>query len=147
MEDKLLKYWLIQEMLLQSYRLLFGITQVVLFTGAAIVVSISQRTELFLVILPLSLILLGLGVRITQSRALDVSYFQWLILSAQKEPGFPDNILYEFKQWQRQPRSQKIKVLKEGGILPSASRRVFECWLPGLFLVGWVVMCLIVWVF
>lgn len=147
MKDKLLKYWLIQEMLLQAYRLLFGITQVVLFTGAAIIVSLSQRTEPLLAILPLALILLGLGVRITRARALDVSYFQWLIISAPKEMEGPDNILYEFKQWQRQPRSQKIRMLREGGILPSGSRSVFELWLPALFLAGWVAMGLIVLVY
>lgn len=147
MEDKLLKYWLIQEMLLQGYRLLFGIMQVVLFTGAAILVSISQRTELFLVIMLLALILLGLGVRITQSRALDVSYFQWLILRFNKNGELPDNVLFEFKQWQRQPRSQKIRMLTQGGILPSQSRNVFEFWLPVLFLAGWIVMGMMVWVF
>lgn len=147
MEDKLLKYWLIQEMLLQGYRLLFGITQVVLFTGAAIIVSISQRPEFFLVLMSLALILLGLGFRITLSRGLDVSYFQWLILKAKKDGEFSDDILYEFKHWQRLPRNQKRRMLTQGGILPSQSRSVFELWLPALFLAGWIAMGLMVWVF
>ncbi|MGC8865488.1 MAG: hypothetical protein ACP5O2_07180 [Bacteroidales bacterium] len=144
MEDKLLKYWLIQELLLQGYRLLFGFMQVILFTGAAIQVSTQHNTYLFNNLMFVALVLMGLGIKITRARALDVSYFQWQIALV-KEMSPDKNILSEFKRWQKLPGKEKHRMMKEAGILPSASRKVFEVWLPGIFLVGWFAMCLIVW--
>ncbi len=143
MKNELLKLWHIQEMLLQMYRLIFWIIQTVLLCTAGIIATGSGQTiAAYFILFILAVLVMSLGQKMIQSRAQDVSYFQLLILKTEKGETL-SGVLTEFKKWQRTKASYKQKMLIDGGIRPSVSRKVFEFWMPVIYFVTWITLGLI----
>jgi len=140
MEEKLLKYWQLQEMLLQSYRLLIWIIHTVLLELAGLVGSLAPQPFVFyFTTMALAWIELFLGLKLIRLRSLDVSYFQMLILKQENDISqLP--VLASFKKWQKFTKAEKKKILQEGGIYPSNSRKIFEQWLPVIYSWAWIAM-------
>ncbi len=145
MEEKMQRYWQMQEMLLQNYRLMFWGIQTALLSTSSIVGAVGSHPQIFyIILLIMAWVLLWLGLKVIKARAMDVSYFQMLILNAER--GELDGpLLSGFKEWQKLPWEVKRKTLIEGGIYPSFSRKVFEFWMPLIYFsvwltVGWVLI-------
>jgi hypothetical protein len=133
--QELLMHWQIQERLLQSYRLLFLLSQSLLFVAAAF----AQAVTVFLLMLFPAIILLWFWGQIAQARAMDVSYFQMLVI--RNEGGeLADRILTRFKQWQKQSAREKEQILKEFGLHKSQTRLKMEKYLPLLFASLWGIL-------
>lgn len=140
MEEKILKYWQLQEMLLQSYRLLIWIIHTILLGLAGLVGFLAPHPFVFyFTTMALAWIELFLGLKLIRLRALDVSYFQMLILKQENDISqLP--VLASFKNWQKLTKVEKQRVLQEGGIYPSNSRKIFEHWLPLIFWGAWIAL-------
>ena len=140
MEEKLQRYWQMQEMLLQNYRLIFWGIQTSLLISSSIVGAVSSHPRAFYVILLImAWVLLRFGMKVIKARAMDVSYFQMLILKAERGE-FDGPVLSGFKEWQKLPADVKRKTLIEGGIFPSFTRKVFEFWMPLIYFSVWLAM-------
>lgn len=127
-------------MLLQSYRLLVWIIHTTLLGVAGLVGSLAPQAFVFyFTMMALAWMELFLGLKLIRLRALDVSYFQMLILKQENDISqLP--VLASFKKWQKFTKAEKKKILQEGGIYPSNSRKIFEQWLPVIYSWAWIAM-------
>jgi hypothetical protein len=137
--QEILTHWQIQENLLQSYRLMFLTAQTIIFCAAVISTS---RVLVFLMLSFLGIMLLVYWVQITTARALDVSYFQMLLMKHEKAPG-SDPVLTNFKAWQRLAKIEKEKILSEYGLHKSQTRGKMEKRIPAIFAALWSVVLII----
>ncbi|MBS1508433.1 MAG: hypothetical protein JSS79_17475 [Bacteroidetes bacterium] len=139
LRQEILMHWQIQENLLQSYRLMFLITQTIIFCAALLTTS---RLLAFLILSILGITLLVCWVQIAGARALDVSYFQMQLMKQEKTPA-SEPVITQFKAWQRLSKMEKEKRLAEYGLHQSQTRRKMEKVIPMLFAGLWAAVLLI----
>ncbi len=138
MKVQILNHWQIQESLLQSYRRLFLTSETIIFSVASIIAAESQPNKLvFLILLILGSVLLYFWFQIGKARGLDVSYFQMLLLRAEKGEEIKD-LLTNFKKWQFLDKKEKNKILAKFKLEKSRTRTTMEIYVPSLFIILWL---------
>jgi hypothetical protein len=143
MKNELLSHWQIQESLLQSYRGVFLTSQSIVFAVASIIAtSVSPNKPVFILLIILGLVLLYYWYQIANARGLDVSYFQMMLMKAERNEKL-ENILTNFKTWQKLNADDKIRILNEFGLSQSRTRITMEIYLPALFLILWIALAII----
>ncbi len=148
-KDEVIQHWRMQEKLLQTYRGFFLISQALVFTGGALIVSelspnLYRSRYAFFALMALGGTLLFFWRRIVPARALDVSYFQMVLLKAEKEP-VKSNILTTFKEWQKKTAAEKKELLAAHGLRGSVTRNVFEVYIPFVFVLLWLVLAVLIY--
>jgi len=147
MKDELLKFWHIQEYLLQSYRRLFTTSQSIIFAIASIMATNHEPTVLSVIVYAV-LLILGLFLyyywnQIAKSTGMDVSYFQMLLLRCEQGEQL-NSIMINFKDWQKQSTKSKLDELKKYDLDHSNARTILEKYLSAVFLILWITLTLIV---
>lgn len=143
MKQELLTHWQIQESLLQSYRKLFAITQTIIFSAACVVcTNANPKSIIFILLLFLGAVILYYWNQVASARALDVSYFQMMILKAERNEQI-ENIMTNFKSWQKLGKHEKLKLLDDFGLAWSQTRTTMESYIPLLFLILWLALLII----
>jgi hypothetical protein len=143
MKNELLSHWQIQESLLQSYRGVFLTSQSIVFAVASILAtSVSPNKPVFILLTTLGLVLLYYWYQLANARGLDVSYFQMMLMKAERNEKL-ESILTNFKTWQKLNADDKIRILNEFGLSQSRTRITMEIYLPALFLILWIALAII----
>jgi hypothetical protein len=144
MYSVLLRYWSVQNSILQACRAAFFVVST--FTlGFATDMLFSQQAHEGVLLSGLAVIPLAiLWRRICEDRGHNDSYFRWqlLKLEAGQNPG--DQVLSAFREFQQEPPETKYYILSTDTIgrmlLESRTRQVLDFWLPCAYLAWWFVL-------
>jgi len=135
---------ILQDNLLQNYRLIFITSQSILIPLSALLVLSAEYREGLNLIFILPLIMIGLGmvylwIKVAKNRGLYVSYWHMKLLKY--ENGNRNDKPFEtFKEWQEKSQQEKIRELNsfDDALLGSKTRKRMEEWIPSGFIVLWL---------
>ncbi|MGC2047042.1 MAG: hypothetical protein WA635_00305, partial [Gallionella sp.] len=156
--DQVLSMWGIQDSLLQAYRSIFITAESIVFAIAAAITTLNPWSAIALTVL--GLVLLWMWHKVCSSRAVDVSFVQWLLARAEEgaDISAPLTNFKEFQTgkiitiagrsvWRHVKKDPEGKVNDEPfiSITKSPTRRWMEVNLPIVFGLLWLgVACLAV---
>ncbi len=149
--DQVLSMWGIQDSLLQAYRSIFITAESVVFAVAAAITTVNPWSAIALTVL--GFVLLWMWYTVCSSRAVDVSFVQWMLARAE-EGADVSAPLANFKDfqagqiitvagrsvWRHVNKDQEGKVNDQPFVsaTKSPTRRWVEVYLPVVFGLLWL---------